>query len=163
MVNVMNKTGDQLTDRIIYLMQTDASVDAPQDAISWSKNLFRTRAAAPQASFVKRIIARLQMDLSGLTPAFGERSGSPSNVRQMLFDADDDAIDLRIEGTRVYGQFLGEGFSKGEIELVSNSRRFVSKLNQMSEFDLGETEKGIYTLRVAKGNREIVIEDLVIE
>ncbi len=163
MVNNMTNTTDKLTDKIIYLMQTDNSVDAPKDTITWSKNLFRSRALAPQTSLVNRIIASLRIDLSGLNPVVGERSGSPTKIRQMLFDAGSDAIDLRIEGLKVYGQFLGEGFVNGKIELNSESRNFSSNLNQMSEFDFGEIEKGNYTMRILNRNQEIVVEDLVIE
>ncbi len=43
-MSLMSKTNDHELNRIIYLMETDKSDDAPQDAIRWSKNIFRTRA-----------------------------------------------------------------------------------------------------------------------
>ena len=59
----INNSEKQLISEIIYLMQTDKSIDAPQDAIKWSKNIFRARAAEPKKSFVQKILAVLQMDL----------------------------------------------------------------------------------------------------
>jgi hypothetical protein len=46
----VSENNDQEINRIIYLMQTDKSVDAPPDAVQWSKNIFRSRAVEPKKS-----------------------------------------------------------------------------------------------------------------
>src|SRR5829696_5998646 len=91
-----NNSNDELINKIIHLMQRDESADAPADSIKWAKNIFRTRQAEPKKSLVQKIIAVLQMDLSGAQAAFGERSATLSQTRQMLFQGGDNAIDLRI-------------------------------------------------------------------
>src|SRR5688572_15253748 len=80
-IGAMNFTGtmnnEDLLNKIVTLMQTDDSADAPADALLWSKNLFRSRRAAePQRSVVRRVLAVLQMDLSPGKTVFGERSAS---------------------------------------------------------------------------------------
>lgn len=159
-MRLMNKTSDQEINRIIYLMKTDEAYDAPQDAIQWSKNLFRSRAAEPQKSVVKRMLAVLQMDLSPNRAAFGERSASASQARQMLFQAGENALDIRIaeteKGFNLYGQILGEGFATcivklGELETTAN---------ELTEFKFTEIPTGKYDLIVRGGEREILIENL---
>jgi len=160
----MSKTNDQDLNRIIYLMQTDESFDAPQDAIQWSKNIFRSRVAEPKKSVVERFLAVLQMDLSPNRAAFGERSASASQVRQMLFQAGDNGIDLRIKqdekGLNVQGQILGEGFANGSIIISSESGSFEAQTNHLSEFEFAEIPNGEYTVRVRGGEKEIVVERL---
>src|ERR1044072_2344307 len=95
----MKNSEKQFLEEIVSLMQRDESVDAPQDAIKWSKNLFRTRAAEPKKSFVQKILAVLQVDLAPNKAACGERSAAAAQERQMLFEAGDNGIDLRIKET----------------------------------------------------------------
>ena len=56
-MNLMSKNNDHKINEIIGLMQTDESIDAPNDAIQWSKNIFRTRAIEPKKSVVERVLA----------------------------------------------------------------------------------------------------------
>ncbi len=156
-----NNNSDKTVEKIIYLMQTDKSVDAPQDAIEWSKNIFRTRrAAAPKKSFVRKILASLQLDLSPNRAAFGERSASVSKTRQMLFGAGENSIDLRIKDTgknlEIHGQILGEAFEGAIVKLGE----FETKTNELSEFKFTGIPIGKYSLILQTGEKEIVIEDL---
>ncbi len=141
-------------------MQTDKSSDAPQNAINWSKNIFRTRAASPKKSFVEKVFAVLQMDLSPNKAVFGERSASASNARQMLFEAGENSIDLRIKetgkGLEIHGQILGKGFANATVKLGE----FETKANEMSEFKFTSVSNGKYDLNLQSGEREIVIEAL---
>lgn len=142
-----NNSNDELTDKIIRLMQTDDSMDAPADSIKWAKNIFRTRAAAePKKSLVQKILAVLQVDLSGAQPAFGERSATLSQTRQMLFQAGDNAVDLRISegenGFELHGQILGEGFAGCVVKFGDLETR----ANQQSEFKLTGATSGKYDL-----------------
>ena len=94
----INNSEKQILEEIINLMMKDDSADAPEDAVKWSKNLFRTRAAAePKKSLVQKVLAILQMDLAPNKAAFGERSAGTAQERQMLFQAgESNAVDLRI-------------------------------------------------------------------
>ncbi|MDQ3800177.1 MAG: hypothetical protein M3384_12050 [Acidobacteriota bacterium] len=156
-----NNSNDELINKIIHLMQTDESADAPADSVKWAKNIFRTRAAAePKKSLVQKILAVLQMDLSGAQPAFGERSATLSQTRQMLFQAGDNAIDLRISeeenGFAVQGQILGEGFANCTAKLGD----FESKANELSEFRFTQLPGGKYDLVLRTADREIEIAGL---
>ncbi len=159
-MNLMSKNNDQATNEIIRLMQTDKSVDAPADAIHWSKNIFRARAAEPKKSVLEKVLAVLQMDLSPNRAAFGERSASASQARQMLFQAGENALDIRIakteKGFNLHGQILGAGFANCPVKLGE----FEATANELGEFKLAKIPSGIYNLSVQKGEKEIVVEDL---
>jgi hypothetical protein len=155
-----NNSNDELINRIIHLMQTDNSADAPADSVKWAKNIFRTRAAEPKKSLVQKILAVLQMDLSGAQAAFGERSATLSQTRQMLFQAGDNGIDLRItedeNGFHVQGQILGEGFDNCTVLLDD----FQATANELSEFKFTEIPAGEYDLVLRTTEREIEIAGL---
>ena len=158
-MRLMSKNNDLEIDRITRLMQTDKSFDAPQDAIQWSKNIFRSRVAEPKKSVIKRFLAVLQMDLSPNRAAFGERSTSASQARQMLFQAGENALDIRIakteKGFNLHAQVLGEGFANGTVKLGA----FETTANEIGEFKL-EIPSGLYNFSVQGGEKEIVVEDL---
>jgi hypothetical protein len=153
-----NKNPDtKAIESIIYLMQTDKSVDAPQDAIQWSKNIFRTRVAKP--TLVQKVLAVLQINLAPNKAVFGERSASASQARQMLFEAGDNSIDLRISeadnGFNIHGQILGDGFENAEIKLGE----LVTNTNELSEFKFKAVAKGSYSLTLTGLKNEIVVEN----
>lgn len=158
-----NNSNDELTDKIIRLMQADDSMDAPADSIKWAKNIFRARVAAetePGKSLVQKILAVLQMDLSGAQPAFGERSATLSQTRQMLFQAGDNAVDLRISedenGFELRGQILGEGFAG----CVARLGDFEARVNELSEFKFTDVPNGKYDLVLRTADKEIEIAGL---
>lgn len=156
-----NNNSDKTAEKIIYLMQTDRSVDAPPDAVNWAKNIFRTRSAESKKSFVRKVLAHLQLDLSPDRAVFGERSASSaSQARQMLFDAGENSIDLRIrkakKGLEIHGQILGEGFENAVVKLGDVE----TKANELSEFKFTGIAVGKYNLSLHTGEREILIEDL---
>ena len=147
-------------ERIIHLMQTDKLENAPADALRWSKNIFRARAAERKNSMFETILAVLRVDLSPGTAAFGERSGTPSTARQLLFEAGRNSIDLRIDysenGFKVRGQVLGEGFSGALVKLGEIETR----ANDLSEFKFSDVPKGVYSLAVQTEEQAIVIGTL---
>lgn len=159
-MNLMSKTNDETIEKIISLMQTDRSVDAPPDAVQWSKNLFRARAAEPKTSVVRKVLAVLRMDLSGARPAFGERSASGAPARQMFFQAGDNAIDIRLARSEnefyIRGQILGGDFSGCAVRLGE----FEAELNEFGEFELMKIPNGVYNLSVLGNEEEIVVENL---
>ncbi len=153
--------------QIIDLMQRDDSVDPPADSIRWASNLYRTRDSKPGKSFVKRIAAVLQMEIAPNRPVFGERSASASEVRQMLFKAGDNAIDIRIEPKdkvfSVRGQILGDGFSGAEIRLFNDDKNLELRADEISEFEFENVQSGQYELAVRGETVEITLKTIDIE
>ena len=147
---------------IIELMRRDDAIDAPEDSIRWASNLFRTRAAAPKASFVKRLVAVFQTEIAPSRPAFGERSASTSTTRQILYRAEDNAIDIRIEkaakGLIVRGQVLGEGFDNSSLRLAEDTRTFETTANESSEFRFDNVPAGRYELTIHGADVEITLK-----
>jgi len=161
LANTMSNSDDNIK-RIINLMQTDDSVDAPSDAVKWSKNIFRSQIAVPKMSVVEKVLGVLRIDISPNKAVFGERSGSASQTRQMLFEAGEHSIDLRVskteDGITVKGQILGGGFENAFVQMGKKD----TTTNDLSEFTIPEMTKGRYLLRVRSFEKEIVIEDIEI-
>ena len=153
----MSNSREDNLKRIIHLMQTDDSADAPQDAVRWSKNIFRTRAKQP--TLVEKIKAVLTADLLPGKAVFGERSGT-AQARQMLFEAGERGIDLRVSGSdagfEIRGQILGEGFGNCLVKLGT----FETTANDQSEFVLTEVPAGTYGLTLSNGEEMIEIEQI---
>lgn len=160
----MANSNNKMTDHIIRLMQTDDSLDAPQDSIKWARNIFRSRAAEPKASLIQKIVAVLQMDLSPQKPAFGERSAGAMQARQMLFEAGENSIDLRIKEAKgcwdIHGQILGAGFAGGTVELINDEKNYRAELTETSEFKLAGLASGNYALKCRSGETELLVEGL---
>jgi hypothetical protein len=152
--NVMST--EKNLEKILELMRRDDSVDAPADSLQWAGNIFRTRAAEPKPSLIKKLVAVLQMELDQNTPAFGERSATTSSVRQILYRADENAVDLRIEklkkGFTIRGQVLGDGFAAAKATLSDDVRTFEATANESSEFRFDNIPAGSYQLTV-RGSR----------
>lgn len=147
---------------IIDLMRRDESVDAPVDSLRWASNLFRTRAVEPKTSFVKKLAAVFQMEIAPNKPAFGERSASASTVRQILYRAGDNAVDIRIEnakkGFTVRGQILGDGFAAAAVRLFDDNNTFGVAANEASEFRLDNVPAGRYELTIRSTEVEITLK-----
>ena len=166
-----NNGNEETISKIVYLMQADKSVDAPTDAIRWSKNIFRARVAEPKKSFAQKVLAVLQMDLAPGKAAFGERSASADQARQLFYEAGENGLDLRVKATEkgisVRGQVLGEGFEKATVKLVGANSSFESETNNLSEFGFNLSEFGFveipagnYDLILRKNETEITVEGL---
>lgn len=161
----MKNSNRQITEQILRLMQRDDSADAAAESLNWAKNLFRAKAAAePKVSLVEKIMAVLQVDLSPNRAAFGERSAGAGQARQLLFDAGDNSIDLRVKEDKgvfeVRGQVLGTGFAGGEVELAGNGKSFKAGLNETSEFKLAGIPAGTFAFTARGDGKELVIEGL---
>ena len=148
-------------------MRRDDSVDAPADSLRWASNLFRTRAAQPKKSLVKKLAAILQMEIAPNKPAFGERSTTTSQVRQLLFRAEENAIDLRIEpgkgGFSLRGQILGEGFAGASVTLSDDANTFGTKISHTSEFRFDNVPAGRYELAIQGESVEITLKTIDVE
>lgn len=157
-------SNEDFLNKIVHLMQTDKSEDAPQDSIKWAKNIFSTRAAEQKKSFAQKILAVLQLDLSPNKAAFGERSASAAQARQMLFGAGENSIDLRISKTEngalnIQGQILGEGFANAVVKLGE----YETEANDLSEFKFTGIPAGNYDMKIQTDDAEIIIENLNLE
>ena len=160
----MKNLEEQKIEQIIQRMLTDRSTDAPVDALRYAKNLYRTRAVSPKASIIQRVLAVMQVDLAPNKAAFGERSAAGAQARQMLFDAGENAVDLRVTAVKagfdIRGQILGDGFENGDIEITDNEISTKVKIDQASGFKVSSLRSGKYTVTVRCKNAEIVLEQL---
>ncbi len=148
-------------------MRRDDSTDAPADSIKWASNLFRTRATEPSRTIVQKLVAILQMEIAPNRPAFGERSASTSQMRQLLFRAGDHAIDLRVEPKNkvfsVRGQILGDGCSDASVKLFNDIHDLGTQANEMCEFGFDDVPAGRFELLISGKGFEISLKTIDIE
>lgn len=158
----MKRTSEQRLEHIIRRMQTDNAVDAPAELTQFAKGLYRTRIVEHAPSLVKRIAGVLSVDLAPGRAAFGERSASGGQARQMLFEAGDNAIDLRVaaaeKGFDVRGQILGDGFEGGHV-MLGDLR---ADIDDNGGFVIRSVPTGEYSLTVEGDAREIFIEKIIL-
>lgn len=163
----MKNDSDKLLKHIVERMQHDDSVDAPADSVKWAKSLILSRVAQPQRSVVQQLKALLKLDLAPGKAAFGERSASSATTRQMLFEAGDFTVDLRISGSgkgrEVRGQIFGPEFAGGKIELAAGSTTRETDIGETGEFVFRSVSAGEYKLTVRIGDMAIDIEGLIVE
>ena len=149
---------------IIELLERDDSIDAPAESIKWAKNLFAVRAAESKIGILQRIKAHLNVDLSPGVLIHGERSATASSVRQMLFEAGDIAVDLRITKTGrafdIKGQILGDGFMEGTISFISREGKEVEFPILESSFESFGIRSADYQVIIRGTETEIVIESV---
>jgi hypothetical protein len=158
----MNSSEQNKLEHIIRRMAADRSEDAPADAIRYASNLFRSRATQARPSVLRKVLAALHVDLAPNKAAFGERSASGVQARQMLFDAGDNAIDLRVnvEGQKFHirGQVLGSGIDGGEVELSHDGINVRAKIDENGGFTFAGLTAGEYSLTIQSSETELVIE-----
>lgn len=163
-------------ERVTHLMHTDAGEDAPAAALANVLRMFRPHAAAARAaqdgpSLVRRLLAALTFDSARLAPAHGVRAGAGASARQLLFNAGDVDVDLRLsqggEGWTVTGQVLGRCEAGGRAELLSLGREGEGQtaahagMNEQCEFALPAVAAGDYALRLRLGDDlEVEIPEL---
>jgi len=160
----MKNTQEQKIEYIVSRMLADRTEDAPADVIKYTRNLFRSRAAEPKASVLKRVFAILQVDLAPHRAAFGERSATGAQARQMLFEAGEHAIDLRITTTgnkvEIKGQILGSGFEDGEIELTFGKTSAKTKVAGAGRFEFSGLPTAEFAMTITGPESHIVIEKI---
>ena len=158
----MIKSQEQKLEHIVRRMAADRSENAPADVIKYAKNLYRSRSVAAQPSMLRKIMAVLQADLAPNKAAFGERSVSGVQARQMLFGAGENAVDLRIntsgEKFHLRGLVLGSGFNGGEAELSGAGLSKRAKIDGNGGFTFAGLEAGEYSLAIQSSEIEISIE-----
>lgn len=155
--------------RVLALMRADDSVDAPRDVLSETIRLFgASRADGREPGLVSRILATLSFDSNALRPAFGVRSGQTAPARQLLFNAGDFDVDLRLArgdaGWSVTGQILGPCAGGGRVEVArADAAEEIlagADLNEPCEFTLPPLEAGSYLLRLRVGEVEVQVPGL---
>lgn len=160
---VMNNPLEQKLEHIISRMQADTSVDAPADSLKYVSDLFRTRSAAAKPTLVRRIVAALRMDLMPDRAAFGERSAAGGQARQMLFDAGEFAIDLRVtshaKGLDVRGQVLGD-IGRCRVTLSNGGMSVSADADDEGAFRFDAVAAGAYSIVVEGENGELVVENI---
>jgi hypothetical protein len=149
--------------QLITAMRTDASQDAPRDVIAYAVNIFQAHTRLNEPSLLRRIVAALTFDSAKAEPAFGLRSG-PATARQLLFAAEDNDLDLRIQSQAeewvVSGQLLGSTCAGGHVELHGESASVLAELNDLCEFKLAAVPPGNYRLRLRLEDVELEVQQL---
>jgi hypothetical protein len=155
----MSESDEIILEHIIQRMRTDQSVDAPDAALQYARDLYRARLMHPKKGPFRRLVATLAADLRNGVPAFGERSTEVATARQLLFEAEENAIDLRISvgqsGFDLRGQVLGDGFAVGEVEIVGPGIRAETVLHDFSTFTFMSLPAGEYNLLI-KGKTVVI-------
>ena len=153
-------------DHILNRIHNDHAVDAPDEVVRQAKGLFRTRPGKATASVFKRLVASLQADLMPNRPAFGERSAGTGQSRQLLFEAGDNAIDLRVSRTGstvgLKGQILGDDVVGASVDLTGPMTK-ASAVDNAFGFEFAGIQPGEYTLVISTTDTEIVLEDLQLQ
>ena len=159
-MNLENKN----IEHILQRMLNDRSTDAPADAVQFARNIYRTRVVEPKPSIIQRVLAVMQVDLAPNRAAFGERGAAGSQARQMLFDAGENAVDLRVtvvdDRFDVRGQILGDGFENGVIEIASTENLIKVKIDAKSGFTFSGLSAGTYDLTIHGRDADIVLENI---
>lgn len=153
-------------EKMMRLMRDGQTPGASAEAVQWVMTLIRTRTNPNTGeSRVRKILAVLRSELPPLTPVFGERSEG-SAVRQLLYQADENAIDLQImtrkEGLALAGQVLGPCVA-GDVELTGESGSIRAPLNESGEFNLETITAGDYKLWVRWLGVEIEVSNLTLQ
>lgn len=143
-------------------MQTDDAVDAPSDLTRFAKDIYRTRVVESSPSLTQRIAAVLSVDLAPGRAAFGERSATGGTARQMLFEAGENAVDLRVtavgKGFDIRGQILGDGFANGTVEIAG----LEAHIDGNGGFAVNGVAAGEYGVTIRAEEQEIFIEKIIL-
>ena len=134
----------------------------PADSLRWASNLFRTRAVEPKPSLIKKLVARIADGDSAEQACVRRTFSVDLRVRQMLYRAGDNAVDLRIEKSKkafmIRGQILGDGFANAAIRLAEDGRSFDTAASETSEFHFHNVPAGLYELTIQGSAVEITLK-----
>ncbi|MFN8466582.1 MAG: hypothetical protein U0X20_13575 [Caldilineaceae bacterium] len=152
-------------ENIIVAMQSNDLLTPPQYVTQRALQIFRPteKPVSTLQAGLQSLVALLRFD-SGLTPAFGMRSGA-GEARQLFYTVNEFDIDLRLapraEEWRIEGQLLG-GDTGGVAELVSTGRRYTGELNDLGEFAFANVHADSYRLSITLPGLEITVPELVL-
>jgi hypothetical protein len=143
-----------------------AMPDAPPQLVQEALQLWRLhRAPQRTPALLQRWVAALSFDSWAGAPVAAGMRALPSEVRQLLFEAQGCDIDLRIapaaEGFALSGQLLGP-VAEGSVELAaldhgSEGPRRSVVLDTQSEFRIDGVSSGNYLVTVHLGGDEIAL------
>ena len=141
----------QSIKQAIGLMRSDTAEDAPAELVKFAKNIFRTKAAGSEPSWLQRVVASLTFDSLTNAPAFGLRSQTTAG-RQLIYSTETADIDVRVsaenEEWQIAGQVLGADCASGDVDLEGDSFSASAKLNDLCEFSFGSVPAGAYKISV---------------
>ena len=154
---------------IVRALRNHELVTPPQQVTRQALQIFSPKAkplsesVAALRAGLQSLVAVLRFD-SGLTPAYGMRSG-PAQARQLFYTVNEFDIDLRLAPRAgewaVEGQLLG-GNTEGTVELASAGRRYDGDVNELGEFAFAGVRPDSYRLRITLPGLEISIPQLVL-
>jgi anti-sigma factor RsiW len=152
-------------EKLIKLMRSDTSVDAPEHVIARAVRLMRKPRPAPGPGLLRRLVALLHSDSLGQPLAYGLRSGAES-ARTLSYEAEDWDIALQLTPWagrwQLRGQVLGPEIAS-DVTLEAGAAPLVAPVNELGEFALPPVEPGCYRLLVRAETREILVESLELE
>ena len=161
----MMRNEDKKLDHILNRMQSDASVNAPAELIKFARNAFLQRSLEKAPSMLERIVAVLKLDLAPNRAAYGERSAGGSAARQMLFDAGDEVVDLRVTANGdvfdIRGQHIGNA-TAANVRLESADLQLHATNDEIAGFAFANVPGGNYCLTIKFADREVVIEQITL-
>lgn len=149
-----------IVEKVISLMRSDRSVDAPEHVITRAVRLMRKPRPAGGPELLRRLVANLRSDSMRQPLAFGLRSGAEF-ARTLSYEVEewDIALQLTPRAGRWHlrGQVLGPEIADSVI-LEAAAVPFVAEVNELGEFSLPLVEPGSYRLLVRTETHEILIE-----
>lgn len=153
-------------ERLIGIMRSDLSEDAPAHVIARAVRLFQPPQSQAAPNLLQRVVAALRFDSATLAPTMGVRStpdGQPAAARQLLYSTGEYDLDVRItpagDAWIVAGQVLNPT-DGGRAELQGSNSVVQAPLNDLSEFTLAPTPVGSYKLLVHLNNLIVEVIDL---
>jgi hypothetical protein len=153
--------------RVLTAMSEAAKVSAPESAIERARSIYRERFAPPAK---RSLLARLVFD-SRQNLAFAGARGAEGATVQSLFSTEEHDIDLWQEQTPegpwyIIGQVMpkagGGPLVPDSAQLHSGGVTAATATRESDEFHLSAIAPGLYELRIAVGDAEIVLPEVAV-
>ena len=150
---------------VVGLMRSDKMEDAPSNVLQRAFSIMPRKVVVETPSLIQKIVAALSFDSATFTPAYGVRSGATSTSRQLIFNAGERDVDLRItsHGNEwvIAGQILG--CAEGHVELKGENVTYKAELKELCEFKLPPVKEGTYKLYLMFEDAEIELPEIVVK
>jgi anti-sigma factor RsiW len=150
--------------KMIALMRTDTSTDPPPDVVARALRLYRMYHPPTESSVRRHLKAMLQFDWRQPVVIASLRA-SRTTMQQLLFVADEYAIDVRLTASGVFwgvaGQVLGAK-AGGVVELRGPNTMQRAMFDEHCKFVMQPVTSGRYSLFVQTDTADIDIDELQI-
>lgn len=150
--------------KLIELMRNDTSIDPPSEVLTRAIHLYRTHHPQTESSFRRHLKAMLQFDWRQPVVIASLRA-SRTTMQQLLFIADEYAIDVRLTASGVFwgvaGQVLGAK-AGGVVELRGTNTLQRAVFDENCKFVMQPVTAGRYSLFVQTDTADIDIDELQI-